>query len=466
VKVRAQLLRVLVAIAFGMLGGALAATLAPGAVAGPWVGAVAGALVAALTGRGLSPGTGLFWGIAFGVIAWLTIAVGLRSGLSAHGMSGMLGASRAGFPDLVACIICLGAPLGLALGVYDEWHEPSRVRLSWPRALLGGSFAGIFGGWASGKWMERVGFFPLIAGIVHSDSRAVGVSLHFAIALIIGATFAVLFGREIRGFGSSMGWGATYGICWWFLGPLTLLPWLTRHPVDWTEAHAATLFGSLLGHIIYGIIVGLLYAAFDRVWRRVFYESDPLNREPEGAGQRTVSSLGWGLIGSIAGGLAFSVVMFTTGELPRVAALVGGHSLLLGFVVHMLISIVIGATFGLLFQYESPDFPAGIAWGLAYGLIWWYVSALTLFPILLGHAFTWTPAVAGSDLPSLVGHLLYGAATAVVFLLLERRHAAWILADKRLAAREARRRRPSGTSAPAIWIVLLALGIMLPAILS
>ncbi len=100
-----------------------------------------------------------------------------------------------------------------------------------------------------------------------------------------------------------MGWGATYGICWWFLGPLTLLPWLTHHPVDWTEAHAATLFGSLVGHIIYGIIVGLLYAAFDRVWRRVFYESDPLNREPEGAGQRTVSSLGWGLIGASREGL-------------------------------------------------------------------------------------------------------------------------------------------------------------------
>ncbi len=465
-KVRAQLPRVSLAIVLGLAGGVLAARLAPGAVAGPLIGAVAGGTLATLTRRDLSPGTGLMWGIAFAVIAWLTISVGLRSGLSAHGMSGMLGASRAGFPDLVAYIICLGAPLGLGLGAYDEWREPSRMPLSWTRALLGGSFAGIIGGWAFGKWMEQVGFFPLIAGIVHSDSRAVGVELHFAIAVIIGATFALLFQREIRGFGSSMGWGATYGICWWFLGPLTLLPWLTHRPIDWSEVHAATVFGSLVGHIIYGVIVGVLYAAFDRVWRRIFYESDPLNREPESAGQRTFSSLGWGLIGSVAGGLAFSIVMLTTGELPHVAALVGGHSLLLGFVVHMLISVVIGATFGLLFQYESPHFPAGIAWGLVYGLIWWFVGALTLFPIFLGHEFTWTPAVAASDLPSLVGHLLSGAATAVVFLTLERRHAAWILADKRLAAREARRRRPSGTSAPAIWIVLLTLGIMLPAILS
>jgi len=41
---------------------------------------------------------------------------------------------------------------------------------------------------------------------------------------------------------------------------------------------------------------------------------------------------------------------------------------------------------------------------------------------LLGGSFAWTIAAAGAALPSLIGHLLYGAATALAFLLLERRH--------------------------------------------
>jgi len=70
------------------------------------------------------------------------------------------------------------------------------------------------------------------------------------------------------------------------------------------------------------------------------------------------------------------------------------------------------------------------------------------------------------QLPSLVGHLLYGAATALAFLALERRHVAWLSINPRLAARVTARRRSLGTAAPAVWFFFITLVVTLPILFS
>ncbi len=458
-------------LAVGCLGGAVIWAIGLASlVGGVALGGLYGLLFTLLAARrAVSPGAGLLWGLGYALLLWLAGPAGLFPLLGAAGGAsamGMLDTARAHFPELVAYLLCFGLPLGVTLGILGGLRPPpGQERFSLPRALVVGGVAGIVGGWAFGKWMAQVDFFPLIAGLVGSESPAVGMALHFVIAVVIGASFGALFQRDVRGFGSCLGWGLAYGILWWFLGPLTLLPILHGSPPDWSYQQGGALFGSLVGHVIYGLLLGLVYAALDRLWVGFFYESDPINREVEGPGTRTLRSLGWGAAASLAGGLLFSVVMVATGVLPQIANLVGGSSPVLGFVVHMGISTLIGMSYGLLFAYEAPDAGSSVVWGMLYGLVWWFVGNLTLLPVLLGRPFVWTTEAAAAGLPSLIGHLIYGAALALMFLLLERRHADWLRLDPRIAAREARRQRPIGTPAPALWLFVLGLGVMLPVML-
>src|SRR6266478_6160800 len=193
-------------------------------------------------------------------------------------------------------------------------------------ALVAGGLAGIVGGWAFGQWMEKAHFFPLIAGLVGSASPSVGKSLYFLFAVIIGATFGLLFQRDVRGYGSSAGWGLAYGIFWWFLGPLTIKSLLQAQKPDWSLAHGQELFGSLIGHIVYGLIVGIIYAALDKLWVGFFIDSDPINRQPEGPGSRTLLSLGRGMVAGLVGGLVFWPQIVAVDGLPWIARLAGGTS--------------------------------------------------------------------------------------------------------------------------------------------
>jgi len=417
--------------------------------------------------RATSAGAGLIWGLSAAFLMWLVFPAGLRPIFAAgfHSMAA-LGDARDEFPLLVGYLVCLGMPVGLALGIRGGLRPTAAdPHFHWGRAIVAGGLAGLLAGFIFDRWMSAGDYFPLLAGVNELPSRTVSLGLQFGIAVLMGVIFGILFQRDVRGYGSCMGWGVGYAILWWFLGPLTLLPLITRTPLDWSADNGSAVFGSLIGHILYGMILGVTYATLDKMWVRLFIQSDPLNREAHGPGLRVLQSLGWGALAGFAGGIVSSPIMLQTGVLSKVAGIDTSLTNLHGLALHLLVSASIGMSFGLLFRNESPNLGSGIAWGWLFGLMWWYLGPLTLLPLMLTGVCDWSTDAASALLPSLIGHLIFGAVTAYVFLRLENRYMRWLLLDPRIAMREKRRVRPFGTPAPALWFMVLGLGVLLPILL-
>jgi uncharacterized membrane protein YagU involved in acid resistance len=131
-----------------------------------------------------------------------------------------------------------------------------------------------------------------------------------------------------------------------------------------------------------------------------------------------------GAVAGVAGGLVFGAAMASYGALPTVASIVRADSPVVGFVVHMAIAAVIGAGFGLLVTHQHAQVSETVFWGLIYGAFWWFLGPQTILPLLLGNPVAWDLRGAQALFPSLVGHLYYGATTAVVFVALRRDRAA------------------------------------------
>ncbi len=459
----------LLGLAVGGTGGALSSLFLPSSLVG---GIVLGALFGLAFGlffarRATSSGAGLIWGLGAAFLLWLVLPAGILPWLagSGHGMA-KLADAREQFPDLVAYLICLGMPVGVALGVCGSLRGRLKNQpFHWWRAIIVGGFSGVLGGMVFGRWSSAGDFFPLIGGLAEPHSRIATMVLQFGVAIFIGSSFGLLFQRDVRGYGSSMGWGLGFAIFWWFLGPLTLFPLVSRAPLDWSADQGSDLFGSLVGHILYGLILGVAYATIDRFWVKLFIESDPLNREPEGPGLLVLRSLGWGTLAGLAGGLVSSPVMIATGVLPKIAGLDNPLSIFRALLWHLLVSALIGMTFGLLFRRESSSIGLGVMWGWLFGLIWWYLGPMTFLPLLRIGEIDWRTSAASALLPSLMGHLIFGATTAFAFLFLESRYTRRLLLNPRTAAYELRRVRPVGTPAPALWLFALGMGVLLPILL-
>ncbi len=129
-----------------------------------------------------------------------------------------------------------------------------------------------------------------------------------------------------------------------------------------------------------------------------------------------LAGLAPGAVAGVGGGLVFGMMMAMMGMLPVLAGMVGSTSAVVGMGIHLMISAVIGASFGLLFGGRVGSLGSGALWGGLYGgVAWWVLGPMVIMPVMMGMPLQFAAAFTAPMLMSLMGHLIYGVVTGLAY---------------------------------------------------
>ncbi|MEM9893413.1 MAG: hypothetical protein AAF962_21355 [Actinomycetota bacterium] len=404
----------------------------------------------------------LYWGMIYGATWWLLGAMTLLPLLSGQPLGWDAASARELFPALVGHLIYGLVTAGALLLAHDR-EEPIAIDRA---SLLRGAGAGLAAAALLGAVGGDAGSGPALSASMADRAAATNWGAALTLGLVAGLGYGALHPRARTGAGPGLIQGLVYGFAWWIVAALTFIPLLAGDELPWTADDAREGFASLPGYILFvGAAVALIHHWLTATGRALFGDDLSIVAD-EGLGTRGLRASGQGVIAGLVGGGLFTVVMARIGFLSTVADLVGGESVAIGVVVHLLISSVIGVVYGLLFVRRSHDAGSAIGWGVAYGVLWWLLGPLTLLPTLLGDGPQWTVAAATDAYPALIGHIAYGAALGAVFFRLERRRDPWwISRSEAEAARVERASRQLLSSAPGLWALTILIAVTIPILL-
>ena len=439
------------------------------------VGLIVIIVVGAIVGGGFGvlvwyqrPGAGetLFWGLVYGVFWWYLGPLTLTPLLQGDGLTWDVKSAQAEFPLLLGYVL-YGATTGLALVLF-QWRRyltDETMHIS-GGAILRGGLAGLLGAGLLGVMLNVQDQLMAFAAMMDSDSRSAAWLITLLIGLVSGLAFSLLYPRPTDGAGAGLVRGMVYGFFWWVLGGLTLVPLISGAGLPWQLEEVRHKFATLPAYLLFGAAVSLFYQWLGALVRLLF--SDFVGgSDQEGVGTQGLRIVGQSIFGGLVGGLLFSVIMLQTDFLPNVADLVGSTSSVTGFFVHLGIAIVIGTSYGVLFRRQSYDIGSALGWGVSYGFFWAILGPLTLMPIFLGSTPQWTVAGVAAAFPNLIGHLAYGAGLGITFYILEARYRPWWTPRTQAQATHvAHHKEQVLTSAPALWTLLVIVGLTLPVLLA
>lgn len=141
----------------------------------------------------------------------------------------------------------------------------------------------------------------------------------------------------------------------------------------------------------------------------------------------TSKNIGYGFLGGLAGGIVFALIMAKLGVINTIGSMLGLSNLFGAFFTHLIISLIMGVIFALLFCNFAYKPLTATLWGMIYGIFWWFLGPLTLMSILLGEPIDsrWTLTSMRHVLPGLYGHIIYGLILGFTYGWLRSKEKKW-----------------------------------------
>ena len=279
-----------------------------------------------------------------------------------------------------------------------NWSEVTKT------GLFPGALAGLVAGLIFGLTMSEVDRLLEIGQLVRSDSSAVGFVVATVVGSILGAGFGLLVCYQRPGAGETLFWGLVYGVFWWYLGSLTLQPLFGGNGLTWDITSAQHSFPLLMGMVLYGGITGLtlLPLQWDRLTRsRVFRVSG--------------GDLARGVLAGLLAATLLATALNAQNELLTFAAMTPNQPHIAAWFITLLIGLLAGAGYALLYPSPTDGAGAGLIRGSVYGFLWWVAGGLTVVPLVSGDGLTWSLQEVRTVSATLPGYILFGAAVALFY---------------------------------------------------
>lgn len=129
--------------------------------------------------------------------------------------------------------------------------KKSNLMRSLKASVIGGIVAGI----VFGIFMQLMGKMPMLAGMMGSQSVAVGWMIHIVISIIFGVVFGIMATNMKKVYL----FGLVYGVMIWIVGPLLIMPLMMRMGTALAVALTPPQLMNLATHIMYALILSFVF---------------------------------------------------------------------------------------------------------------------------------------------------------------------------------------------------------------
>jgi uncharacterized membrane protein YagU involved in acid resistance len=117
------------------------------------------------------------------------------------------------------------------------------------------------------------------------------------------------------------------------------------------------------------------------------------------------------LIGGAVAGVLFGILMQMMGKISMIAMMMGSESLVVGWIIHMMISLIFGAGFGVLAARREKVY----GFAIIYGIVLWVIGPLLIMPAMMGMGIMLGQAFTAENLMNLMTHIVFALILAFVY---------------------------------------------------